>query len=153
MKNGENYIQFISKKSQFLSIEGQYTLRTSDRKYHSVTYEVPLDDFDFNGVIVNEHEMSAEENYHKSGTLRIDANGTIMDVKYFVNKSGFFVADIEKPLTPTRPPVPAPIPVTLRPQIANSAGERRARSQQIPRTKRQTPTLTVDEYLLPRSRK
>lgn len=99
MKNGENYIQFISKKGQFISIEGQYTLQTSDRKYHTVTYEIPLEDFDFNGVIVHEHEMSAEENFHKSGTLRIDANGTLMDVKFFVNKTGFFVADIEKPLT------------------------------------------------------
>lgn len=133
MKNGENYIQFISKRNQFLSIEGQYTLRTSDRKYHSVTYEVPLDDFDFNGVIVHEHEMSTEENFHKSGTLRIDVNGTLMDIKYFVNKGGFYVADIEKPQSATRPPVPPPVPVSQRPQINTS---RQARSQKIMKTRK-----------------
>lgn len=142
MRNGENYIQFISKKNQFLSVEGQYTLRTSDRKYHSVTYEVPLDDFDFTGVVVHEHEMSTEENFFKSGTLRIDVNGTLMDIKYFVNKSGFYVADIEKPLSPTRPSVPPPIPISLqRPQ--NNA-QRQARSQEIPRIKRQRPSTVGD---------
>lgn len=147
MKNGENYIQFISRRNQFSSIEGQYTLRTSDRKYHSVTYEIPLNDFDFNGIVIREHEMSTEENFQKSGTLRIDVNKTSMDVKYFVNKNGFFVTDIEKPLPTVRPlDPPVTISVTQKPK-----SEVEIKSQEITRIKRQ-PSITF-EYFIPDTKK
>lgn len=52
LRNGENFIQFIGHKNRFASIEGSYTLRTSDRRYHTIVYEIPLDDFDYNGMAV-----------------------------------------------------------------------------------------------------
>jgi hypothetical protein len=52
LKNGENFIQFIGRRGQFSSIEGSYTLRTSDRRYHTIVYEIPLNDFDYVGMSV-----------------------------------------------------------------------------------------------------
>lgn len=112
LKNGESYIQFITKRNPFLSLEGQYTFRTSDRKYHSITYEVPLDDFDYTGVLVREYEISTEENYFKSGTLELALNGTLMDVRYFVNKDGFHVNGIKRPAPPAPLPLAQPLAQT-----------------------------------------
>lgn len=135
MKNGENYIQFITNRNTFPSMEGQYTMRTSDRKYHSITYEIPLD-FDYNEMIVREYEISTEENFYKTGTIRLALNNTDMDVKYFVNSNGFHVSDIErpgvqKPVVSTPPkPSSAPKPTTVasnRPQLNN----RPVRNQQV----------------------
>lgn len=134
MKNGENYIQFVSKRSQFSSIEGQYTFLTSDKRYHSVTYEIPLNDFDFNGIVIREYEISTVENFHKSGTLRIIVNKILMDVKYFVDKNGFFVSDIEKPQIPSAsPPVPAPVAVTSRSTVLLKEIEKPKNSTRDPR--------------------
>lgn len=109
MKNGENYIQFVSQRSAFPSIEGQYTFRTSDKKYHSVTYEIPLD-LDYSEMLVREYEVSSEDNFYKTGTISLGVNGTQMDVKYFVNRSGFHVTNLSKPAAKpaaTARPVPA----------------------------------------------
>jgi hypothetical protein len=116
LKNGQSYIQFITKKVPFSSIEGQYTLRSSDKKYHSITYEIPIDDFDYNGVAVREYEISSPETFFKTGTLRLLTKGEFMDVKYFINSNGFHVGNLLKkgpPLTPlpTISDVPAPPPV------------------------------------------
>lgn len=112
LRNGENYIQFISSRNPFKSIEGQYTFRTSDRKYHSITYEIPIDDLDYNGMVIREYEMSTEENFFKTGTLRIGVNNSAMDVKYFVNKNGFHVSDLQRPVSVSvQAPVAQPVPV------------------------------------------
>lgn len=52
LKNGENFIQFIGNQNKFSSIEGSYTLRTGDRRYHTIVYEIPLNDFDYVGMSV-----------------------------------------------------------------------------------------------------
>lgn len=52
LRNGENFVQFIGYQNKFTSIEGSYTLRTSDRRYHTIVYEIPLDDFDYVGMAV-----------------------------------------------------------------------------------------------------
>lgn len=139
MKNGENYIQFITNRNAFPSIEGQYTMRTSDGKYHSITYEIPLD-FDYNEMIVREYEISTAETFHKTGTIRLAVNGTLMDVKYFVNSDGFHVNDLSRPLVPKPAPVPIPvaritpiaagIPSTVVPSKPNPANNRPVRNQQ-----------------------
>jgi hypothetical protein len=43
-----------------------------------------------------EYEISTEENFFRSGVLRVNVNGTSMDVKFYVNKNGFHVADLQK---------------------------------------------------------
>lgn len=90
-------------------MEGQYTFRTSDKKYHSVTYEVPLDDLDYSGINIREYEVSTDENYYKTGTLGLDFNGKQMDVRYFVNKDGFHVTNLKMQDAPEdleQPPLP-----------------------------------------------
>lgn len=99
MKDGENYIQFVTQKSSFSSVEGQYTFRTSDNKYHSITYEIPIDEVDSNTIIIREYEISTPENFYKTGTLRLGLNDTSMDVKYYVNRNGFHVTDLKSPET------------------------------------------------------
>lgn len=95
MKDGENYIQFVTQRSAFSSVEGQYTFRTSDDKYHSITYEIPIDEVDSNTIIIREYEISTPENFYKTGTLRLGLNDTSMDVKYYVNRNGFHVTDLK----------------------------------------------------------
>lgn len=94
MNNGENYIQFITHRNSFPSIEGQYTMKTSDRKYHSITYEIPLD-FDYYEMIIHEYEVSTQENFFKTGTISLGLPGAQMNVKYFVNSRGFHVANLQ----------------------------------------------------------
>lgn len=94
LRNGENFVQFIGHQNKFASIEGSYTLRTSDRRYHTIVYEIPLDDFDYVGMAVKEYEISTEENFFRSGVLQLFVNGTAMDVKFFVNKNGFHVSEL-----------------------------------------------------------
>lgn len=143
LKNGENYIQFISSRNPFKSIEGQYTFRTSDRKYHSITYEIPIDDLDYNGMVIREYEMSTEENFYKFGTLRIGLNNSAMDVKYFVNKNGFHIADLQRPVpvdVPQQASVSQPVPVPAVGPIPPS-----------PPT-RQTPTVAASRPTQPANR-
>lgn len=130
MKNGESYIQFISKRNPFASIEGQYTFRTSDRKYHSITYEIPLDDFDYNGISVREYEISTEENFFKTGTLSLALNGTQMDVRYFINSDGFHVTGLKRPIPPVNP-IPPQLSNVSTPRTVNRPVNRRpVRNQQ-----------------------
>jgi hypothetical protein len=44
-----------------------------------------------------EYEIATEENFLRSGVLQINVNGTLMDVKFFVNQNGFHVADLQRP--------------------------------------------------------
>lgn len=128
MKNGQSYIQFITKKTPFSSIEGQYTLRSSDKKYHSITYEIPIDDFDYNGIAVREYEISSPDTFFKTGTLRLLTKGELMDVKYFINSNGFHVGNLLKKGPPVAPlptisdlPVPPPTaPPAVQPVSVNS---------------------------------
>lgn len=129
MKNGESYIQFVSNRSPFASIEGQYTFRTSDRKYHSVTYEIPLEDFDYSGMSVREYEISTEENFFKTGTLSLSLNATQMDVRYFVNSDGFHVTGLKRPLAQGNPNANA-IPAATRPVNNRPLNNRPVRNQQ-----------------------
>lgn len=76
-------------------MEGQYTFRTSDKRYHSITYEVPLDEFDYPVMTIREYEVSTDKNFYKTGTLGLDFNGKQMDVRYFVNKDGFHVSNLK----------------------------------------------------------
>ncbi|CRL05910.1 CLUMA_CG018883, isoform A [Clunio marinus] len=125
MKTGENYIQFVTKRSGFQSLEGQYTLKTSDKRYHSITYEIPLDN-DYIEMLIREYEISTPENFYKTGTLGLIVNGNPMDVKYYVNKSGFHVTDVKQPtgslifdlLRPNTQSRPAPV---SRPAAAGSS--------------------------------
>lgn len=107
MKNGENHIQFIGHRNQFSSVEGQYTLLTSDGKYHSFTYEIPIGDFDYNGLSMREYEISDEDNFFKTGTLELSMNGTAMDARWYVNSKGFFISDLKR-LSPSLDLNPAP---------------------------------------------
>ncbi|XP_070502696.1 uncharacterized protein [Chironomus tepperi] len=100
LKNGENFVQFIINRNQFASIEGSYTLRTSDRRYHTVVYEIPLNDFDYVGMSVREYEVATEENFFRAGVVTLNVNNAPMDVKFFVDKNGFHVNDLRKPGTP-----------------------------------------------------
>lgn len=54
--------------------------------------------------------MSTEENFFKSGTLRLDINGTNMDVRYFVNSKGFHVNDLKRLDENQRPIASVPNP-------------------------------------------
>ena len=92
-------------------MEGQYTFRTSDKKYHSITYEVPLDDFDYSGMNIREYEVSTDENFYKTGTLGLDFNGKQMDVRYFVNKDGFHVTNLKMQDSSADPNEQSPIPL------------------------------------------
>lgn len=49
--NGEHFVQHINNTQSFLSIEGSYSFKTSDKKYHSISYEIPLD-FDYVAMII-----------------------------------------------------------------------------------------------------
>lgn len=74
-------------------MEGQYTMRTSDRKYHTITYEIPLvSDY---GMIIREYEISTKANFLKTGTISLGLPGAQMNVKYFVDSSGFHVANLQ----------------------------------------------------------
>lgn len=52
-----------------------------------------------------EYEISTEENYLRSGVLQLNVNGTAMDVKFFVNKNGFHVADLQKQVPQQQQPI------------------------------------------------
>lgn len=71
-------------------------MRTSDRKYHSVTYEIPLD-LDYQEMIIREYEVSTQENFFKTGTISLGLPNAQMDVKYFVNNNGFHVSNLQRP--------------------------------------------------------
>lgn len=49
--NGEHFVQHINNSQSFISIEGSYSFKTSDKRYHSISYEIPLD-FDYVAMIV-----------------------------------------------------------------------------------------------------
>jgi len=140
LKNGQNYIQFVSKRNQFSSIEGQYTFKTSDSKYHSITYEVPLDDLDHNGVVIRENEISSEDTFFKTGTLRLQFNGTNIDVKYFMNKNGFHVQDFVRP-DQARQNVPQTPTVRLVPTNRTLRNQRRINQRGIVNNRISNPSL------------
>lgn len=164
LRNGENFIQFIGRKNRFASIEGSYTLRTSDRRYHTIVYEIPLDDFDYNGMAVKgeimrklidtrkfsdifglfcdiEYEISTEENYFRSGVLQLAVNGTFMDVKFFVNKNGFHVADLQIPGTqqPLQQPQSGGVQRPFGPQVTPQRVTNNQVTQQRPTRQQQQP--------------
>ncbi|CAO1437450.1 unnamed protein product [Diamesa hyperborea] len=93
--NGEHFVQHINNTQSFLSIEGSYSFKTSDKKYHSISYEIPLD-FDYVAMIIKEYEISNEESFYRPGTLQIFANGTSQNVKYFVTSNGFHLSALQK---------------------------------------------------------
>lgn len=110
-------------------------MRTSDRKYHSITYEIPLD-LDYHEMVVREYEISTEENFFKTGTISLGLNGTQMDVKYFVNSNGFHVANLQKAGAPVVPNQPKPT-LTTRASIVNRpTNARPVRNQQQQRSNR-----------------
>lgn len=72
-----------------------------------------------------EYEIATEENYFRSGSLQLAINGTFMDVKFFVNKNGFHVADLQKPgsqqqLQPQSGGVQRPFGPQVTPQRGNN---------------------------------
>ena len=108
---------------------------------------MPVDDFDYHGLAIREYEMSTEENYFKTGTIRLGVNGTDMDVLWFVNSNGFHVSDLQKPSNKTvtqSVPASTPVPsiaistpdVTLRPPTADVDNNRPVRSGIDPRFNR-----------------
>lgn len=93
--------------------------------------------------------MSTEENFFKTGTLRIGLNTTAqMDVRYFVNARGFHVADLQRPLEVPIPPQVALIPPNVAETIFAPANNRTVR-QQVPRANRPiaSPRLLTGERL------
>ena len=68
-------------------------------------------------MVIREYEMSTEENFFKTGTLRIGLNNSSMDVKYYLNKNGFHVADLKRPATVS---VPATVPIASIPIVIPS---------------------------------
>lgn len=132
MKDGENYIQFVTQRSSFSSVEGQYTFRTSDKKYHSITYEVPIEELDSNTIIIREYEISTPDNFYKTGTLRLGLNDTSMDVKYFVNRDGFHVTDLKSP-DGGEPALPLGLPAGRPVRNNRPVRNRPARATQPPR--------------------
>lgn len=50
-----------------------------------------------------EYEIATEENFFRSGTLALNVNSTQMDVKFFVDRNGFHVLDLQGPKAPQRP--------------------------------------------------
>lgn len=109
-------------------MEGQYTLLTSDGKYHSFTYEIPIGDFDYNGLSMREYEISNEDNFFKTGTLELSMNGTTMDARWYVNNKGFFISDLKRisPSLDLNPAPPALVsnnrPVRNQPREASGLG-------------------------------
>jgi len=103
LKDGSNYIQHINLRNSFPSIEGSYTFKTSDKNYHTVSYEVPLD-LDYSTLIVKQYEIAPEENFFRAGSLNLQVNGTFMDVRYFVNSDGFHVGELQRQVVPVSQP-------------------------------------------------
>lgn len=107
--------------------------------------------------------MSTEENFFKTGTLRIGLNNSAMDVKYFLNKNGFHVADLKRPtvvpvasipivipsVLPMPPPI-QPVPIPAQPVVRPSTGiSRQVRNQQQPGNRPvASPRLLTGERLI-----
>lgn len=47
-----------------------------------------------------EYEVATEENFFRTGVVTLNVNNAPMDVKFFVDKNGFHVNDLKKPVIP-----------------------------------------------------
>lgn len=115
-------------------------MRTTDRKYHSITYEIPLD-LEYYEMIIREYEVSTQENFFKTGTISLGLPGAQMNVKYFVNSNGFHVANLQR----SAESVSA---VTTKPNEVVLPGNRPIESNRIVRNQ-QRPELVKNRALNP----
>ena len=49
---------------------------------------------------MTEYEVATEENFFRTGVVTLNVNNAPMDVKFFVDKSGFHVSDLKKFISP-----------------------------------------------------
>lgn len=96
-----------------------------------------------------EYEISTEENFFRSGVLRVNVNGTFMDVKFYVNKNGFHVADLQR--------IGAQQPVNVQQQQQRPSGVQRPfgpvvqpqRGSQVPQQNFRQPQQATGQFLQP----
>jgi hypothetical protein len=51
-------------------------------------------------LIFAEYEVATEENFFRTGVVTLNVNNAPMDVRFFVDKNGFHVNDLKKPVAP-----------------------------------------------------